>query len=66
MIMSRRPVFRRTKRKKQKFVLLSVYVIKLLIETINLVHNINDISTIVKNDMGSVMSELKISLKKIK
>lgn len=44
------------------FTLLSVYLIKLLIETINLVHNINDISTIVKDDMGSVMSELKVSL----
>lgn len=44
------------------FILISVYLIKLLIETINLVHNINSISTIVKNDLGSVMSELKVSL----
>lgn len=44
------------------FVLISVYLIKLLIELLKLVNNINDITAVVKNDMGSVMSELKVSL----
>ena len=42
------------------FILISVYLVKLLMETITLVHNINDISSTVKNDMGPVISELKV------
>jgi len=44
------------------FILISVYLIKLLIETISLVRNINDISAVVKSDVGPIMSELKVSL----
>ena len=44
------------------FILISVYLVKLLMETITLVHNINDISSAVKNDMGPIISEIKVSL----
>ena len=44
------------------FILIAVYLVKLLMETTKLVNNINEISDIVKKDMGSVMSEIKVSL----
>ena len=46
-------------------VLISVYLIKLLIELTKLAGNINDISSVVKSDIGTVISEFIVSLNSI-
>ena len=44
------------------FILISVYLIKLLIELTKLASNMNDITSVIKSDIGAVISELMVSL----
>ena len=43
-------------------IVVSVYLVRLLIEVSKLVSNMNDVSLVLKNDMSSIMSELKVSI----
>jgi len=43
-------------------ILVSVYLIKLLMELVKLADNMNDIASVVKSDIGTVISELTVSL----
>ena len=46
-------------------IIIGVFVIKLLLELSKLANNLNDITTIVKNDLEPTLSELQTALKSI-
>ena len=47
------------------FIILSVFIIKLLLEISKLTNNMNDITTVIKSDLEPTVKELQITLKSI-